>query len=689
MNSTLLIEIGVEELPPEAMRPLAQALADGLAQALTDTGLAHGRPTHYASPRRLGVAIADTAPATAAQRVEKAGPTLAIAFDARGHPTRAGEGFARSLGVSLAALEREDSSKGERLVYRACQPGRALADVLQEALPEVLRTLPIPRRMRWGEGQYSFVRPVHWLVGLHGAAVLPLALFGIAAGRATHGHRFHHPEPIALATADDYAGTLYQTGFVIAEPDARAARIVEQVQAGAQHCGGRALADTALIKEVNALVEWPVALTGTFESRFLVLPREVLIATLEDHQRYFPVEDAAGELMARFVTVANIDSLDSTQVIAGNERVLRARLADALFFWDYDRRVGLERRIEGLARVRFQQALGSLADKSQRVRTLVAELAALTGADPAPADRAAVLAKADLITEMVGEFPELQGVMGSYYAREAGEMPAVARAIAEQYAPAAAGAPIPASAIGRILGLADRLDTLAGIFALGKRPSGDKDPFALRRAALGVLRILIEAEIDLDLAAVLAQAVALQPIAAESETVTALWQFHVERLRGYYSEQGLPAGAFEAVAALAITHILDFDRRVHAAAAFAQRPEAAIVGSAHKRIRNILRRNADESIATLDDALLIETAEQQLAAAYRAIQQAVATAMAAGNYTRALAALAELDMPLDAFFQEVLVMSDKPALRHNRLALLRELDHLCRQVADLSCLVLP
>lgn len=689
MTATLLIEIGVEELPPKAMRPLADAFANGLAQALADAGLAHGTVTRYATPRRLAVSIAETESETESRTVEKAGPTLAIAFDDHGKPTRAGEGFARSVGVDLSALEHEDSDKGERLVYRAQEPGRPLSALLQAAVDSTLQKLPIPKRMRWGDFDHSFVRPVHWVVALHGRTVVPLEVFGITAGSSTPGHRFHHPQAIKLASATDYAKVLERDGHVVTDPDARAERILEQIGGVAAELGGQALIDDALVEEVTALVEWPVAIAGRFESRFLVLPREVLIATLQEHQRYFPVEDDTGELVAGFVTVANIDSLDMSQVIAGNERVIRPRLADALFFWNQDRRTGLDGYVGGLSRVSFQRSLGSLADKCGRVRSIAAWLAAAVDANPKTVDRAAVLAKTDLLTEMVGEFPELQGIMGRYYAREGGETAAVAQAIGEQYAPNAAGAPIARSAGGQILSMADRMDTLAGIFSIGKRPTGDKDPFALRRAALGILRTIIEAGLNLDLLELIEHAIAQQPVTSNADTVQELWLFHVERLRGYYNDRALPSGVFEAVAALEISDIADFDHRVQALSAFAPQPEAIIVGAAHKRIRNILQRNASEEAASeLNRNLITEPAEAQLAAACRRKQEKTRTAVDRADYRQALTELTELAEPLDAFFDQVMVMSDDPAQRQNRLALLRELDALCRQVADLSCLSL-
>jgi glycyl-tRNA synthetase beta chain len=688
MTATLLIEIGVEELPPKAMRALADAFADGVTGALSEAGLTLGATTRYATPRRLAVAIADTDETTQPIEVEKAGPTLAIAYDDAGKPTKAAEGFARSVGMSVDALEQEDSDKGKRLVYRATEPGKPIATLVQAAVDQALKRLPIPKLMRWGDSDAAFVRPVHWVVALHGNEIVPLSVFGESAGRRTYGHRFHHPDAIDLANADDYAEAL-NNAWVVVDPDNRKQRIVEQVGKAASSFGGEAVIDDGLVEEVTALVEWPVGIAGRFDERFLVLPREVLISTLQEHQRYFPIENNAGGLLAGFITVANIESRDVAQVIAGNERVVRPRLSDALFFWDQDRRQGLAHHVDGLARVTFQQSLGSLADKSARIAAAVKRLADPTGASLDIVQRAATLAKADLLTEMVGEFPDLQGRMGYYYAREDGEPAEVSDAIAEQYAPARAGADIAATPAGRALSLADRLDTLSGIFAIGRRPSGDKDPFGLRRAALGVLRTVIEAGLVLDLRAELAAALANQPVDAEADTLDALWMFHMERLRGYYQDQGIGSDRFEAIIGLDLVDLVDFDRRIHALDAFGRDSDAQTVCGAHKRIRNILRRNADEiAQADFNADALSEAAERDLAQAYLAQREVVVDAMKANDPGRALTALSALAKPLDAFFDQVMVMAEDASVRQNRLALLGELDDLCREVADISCLSL-
>ncbi len=689
MSATLLIEIGVEELPPKAMRALADAFAEGVVAGLDACGLDHGAMTRYATPRRLALSIARTAALTPARQVEKAGPAVAIAFDGNGVPTPAALGFARSCGVPVDALAEADSDKGPRLMYRGEEPGQPLEALLPGIVDKVLRQLPIPKRMRWGDSDAAFVRPVHWVVAMHGRQVLALSVFGIDAGNETFGHRFHHPEAIALEAADDYVAGLLSPGYVLADPDARKSTLLEQVADEAKRLDGLALVDDALAEEVTALVEWPVAISGRFDAEFLTLPREVLIATLEGHQRYFPVENAEGALVNGFVTVANLQSRDVDQVIAGNERVIRPRLADALFFWKQDCRLGLAAYAEGLDRVSFQRALGSLADKTKRVSDLAEWLAAQAPDDDrltdAAIEQAAKLCKADLLTEMVGEFPELQGIMGLYYALDAGLQPAVAKAIAEHYAPQSAGAPIAVSPAGRLLAVADRLDTLAGIFSIGKRPTGDKDPFALRRAALGVLRTLIEGGLSIDLKAAVGKAVLLQPVATEFDVGQVLLDFHLERLRGYYVDQGYTPEAFEAVAATGVTDMLDFDRRIAAVGLFVELPAAAVVCGAHKRARNLLKTN-DAHRRPVDSSLLTDANEQRLATALSRQEQAFEQALAGHDYSTALSSLAELAEPLDAFFDHVMVMTDDEALRHNRLALLAALDARCRQVADISCL---
>lgn len=682
-SATLLLELGTEELPPKALDRLAAAFAEAVAGGLDDAGIGRGEARALASPRRLAVSVSEVAARAPDREVEKLGPPASNAFDADGKPMQAAEGFARSCGVAVDDLETRATAKGERLAYTGTVAGRELSGLLPEIAASAVRSLPIPKRMRWGDSDAIFVRPVHWVVALHGSEVVDLALFGQRAGRETFGHRFLHPAAIALDRADEYADALRDPGRVLVEPAERRTVIREQVEARAAEVGGRPLIDEALLAEVAALVEWPAALAGHFEERFLALPREVLIATLEDHQRYFPVENNRGGLRPAFVAVANIESPEPARVIAGNERVIRPRLADALFFWERDRKRGLSALAEELERVTFQRELGSLADKAARVAALADRLAREFDVDPAPVARAAALAKADLLTDMVGEFPRLQGTMGRHYAAAAGEDEAVATALEEQYFPRAAGSPIPDSAAGRILALADKLDTLAGIFALGKRPSGEKDPFALRRAALGVLRIAIEGGLDLDLRTLLAEAVAAQPVSADRQAlVEELIGFHLERLRAYYLERGVAAEVFDAVAAHGLTNPRDFDRRVRAVRSFLEEAAAQTLCAAHKRIRNILKNTGNA--ARVDPKLLNEPAERELYEALERLRPEVAEHARTGDYATALHDMAALGGPVDAFFDQVLVMAEDEKIRANRLALLAALDEQCRAVADIS-----
>lgn len=686
MTATLLIELGTEELPPKALRRLADAFAAGIAAGLDAEGIARGAARALASPRRLAVAISGVAERADDRAEERLGPALIAAFDAHGEPTKAAQGFARSCGVAVGALERGTGAKGGRLAYRGRVVGQTLAELLPTILDATLKGLPIPKRMRWGGGDQAFVRPVHWLAALHGNVVLPLIVFGHRAGRNTYGHRFHHPAAIALAHADDYAVRLEEPGRVLVDMDRRRAAVHAGVVAAARESGGQIRPDNELLEEVSALVEWPVALAGGFDDRFLELPQEVLTATLEGHQRYFTVFGANDEMLARFVTVANIESRQPQQVIAGNERVVHPRLADALFFWDQDRHRGLAALVPGLARVSFQRELGSLAEKSRRVAGLAAWLAQELGADGDTVARAAALSKADLLTDMVAEFPELQGTMGRYYALAAGEPEAVATAIEEQYRPRRANDPIATSLAGRILGLADRLDSLAGAFALGQRPSGDKDPYGLRRAAVGVLRTLIEGGLELDLRTALKLAAQSQPSANECDaTADGLLAFHLDRLGGYYRDRGVDAAVFAAVAANGLGRPWDFDRRIDAVRGFVELAAAAKLCGAHKRIRNIVKRGGDGGGVIAAD-LLVEPAEKELNSALAATSTDVEGRRGRADYAGALARLAELQQPVDRFFDQVLVMSEDAALKRNRLALLAHLDALCRSVADISLL---
>ncbi|MGA7800063.1 MAG: glycine--tRNA ligase subunit beta [Gammaproteobacteria bacterium] len=681
----LLIEIGTEELPPKALRRLTLAFSEGVRKGLDQAGLLPEAVTSYGAPRRLAVLMQGVAEGQQDREAVRRGPALTAAFDADGCPSKAAEGFARSCGVAVEQLERLETDKGAWLVHRSMERGRATAELVPQIVEAALAQLPIPKRMRWGSREEEFVRPVHWVVLLFGDQLIEASVLGVAAGRHTRGHRFHHPEPIYLAEPAAYAPLLESEGHVLADMDARREAVRAQVMEAARDAGGRAVVDEDLLEEVTALVEWPVALHGSFDTRFLEVPAEALISSMQDHQKYFPVVDHTGSLMPHFVAVANLESRDPGQVRAGNERVIRPRLADAAFFWTQDRKHPLAERMAQLESVVFQERLGSVADKQQRVAALAARIATDMGDDSELARRAALLGKCDLVTHMVGEFPELQGVMGRYYAAHDGEPEAVALALDEQYMPRFAGDRLPASATGQALAIADRLDTLVGIFAIGQAPTGDKDPFALRRAAIGVLRIMVEQERDLDLYALLEQAAqALPPALQAQRAVPEVFDFLMERLRGYYLDTGVAADVFEAVRAVQPTRPYDFDRRVRACMEFRRLPEAEALAAANKRIRNILRKTEEAVPKGIDTALLQEAAEQALAHALGMLAAEVDPHFERGEYTEALRRLASLREPVDRFFDDVMVMAEDAALRGNRLALLEHLRDMFLRVADLS-----
>jgi len=712
-----LVEIGTEELPPKALRPLSEAFVAGLTAGLEKAQLLHAGVKGFATPRRLAVYVKRLAAAQPEQHLRRRGPPVSAAFDGSGAPTRAARAFAESCGASVEALERLDEGKGTFLFFVGTRAGESALQLLPTLIQTALDQLPIPRRMHWGAGQAMFVRPVHWVVMLFGREVVPATLLDTPSGRHTRGHRFHAPRPIALASPASYERTLGTRGFVVADFPTRRERIRVAVEAAAAQVNGRALMPDALLDEVTALTEWPVALAGHFEERFLSLPREVLISTLADHQRCFALEGPNGGLLPAFIAVSNIESREPERVRAGNERVVRPRLADAAFFWEQDRRRPLAAREAELDAVTFQAKLGSLGDKTRRVRQLAGNIAAAIGGSREEAERAARLCKCDLLTALVGEFPELQGVMGSYYAQADGEAEEVAVSIREHYLPRGAGDALPETRSGISLAIADKLDTLAGIFAIGEKPSGTKDPFALRRAALGVQRILIEKRLDLDLLAHISEAVAAvradlarvkaaqasapaaataAPTAAEgADPVTReVYDFLMERLRAYYLEGAAAAPQpgraavttemFDAVLATRPRSPLDFDARLRALSTFLDLPESASLTAANKRIANILRKAGTVPAPEVDVLQLRESAEVRLFDAMSAVRDSVATATAAREYAGALGWLAQLRPAVDAFFDQVMVMDENPRLRANRLSLLAQLQGLFAGIADLS-----
>jgi glycyl-tRNA synthetase beta chain len=683
-----LVEIGTEEMPPKALLPLMEAFGEQLEAGIVDARLAHGDVRAFASPRRLAVIVQGLAMAQDDRAVEQKGPPTRIAFDDDGKPTAAADAFAGKCGVSVDELERVQTDKGEWLVFNTVEKGRSAAELMPEIIERALGNLPIPRRMRWGAGDAEFVRPVHWVVLLHGDDVLEASIMGIEAGRETRGHRFHSSGPISITKPGDYLAALETEGHVIADFARRREMICEGVEAAAAQVGGTIVDGESLYDEVTSLVEWPVPIVGAFDEMYLELPREVVVSTLTGHQRYFPVADDSGTLLPYFVTVANLESKEPEQVIEGNERVIRPRLADAAFFWDSDRKKPLASREESLRDVVYQAGLGSLYDRSQRIARIGAWLAGELEIDKASVERAAALAKCDLLSGMVGEFPDLQGTMGRYYALSDGEPETVAAAIAEQYLPRFAGDDLPASDAGQIVAVAEKIDALAGVFSLGKKPSGNRDPFGLRRAALGIVRILIECSIDIDLKALIARAVDEQPkgkVAAD-ELAADLYGFITDRLRRYFLDRdtGLATETFDAVMVRKPASLVDFDRRLAAVQTFARLEQAESLAAANKRIANILRQAGDPQGLEVKEKRLELDAEKALYSALASAHDKVGPLLAERRYARVLSELADLRDPVDRFFDDVMVMADDEDVRLNRLALLSELRALFLDVADIS-----
>ncbi|QSR33413.1 glycine--tRNA ligase subunit beta [Marinobacterium iners] len=675
-----LVELGTEELPPKALKTLSDAFLNGITSGLDAAGIAYTTATPFASPRRLAVLISNIQPQQPDRSIEKRGPATQA-------PEKAVQGFAGSCGVSIDQLEVMETPKGSYYVYRGVEKGQSTAALLPEIISESLHKLPIPKRMRWGSSRTEFVRPVKWLVMLLGDEVVDAEVLGLKAGRKTRGHRFHYNHEIEIMVPADYQQTLLDTGKVIADFAARREIIREQVIREGERIGGTAQIDEDLLDEVTALNEWPVALTGRFEERFLDVPAEALISSMKENQKYFHALDAEGKLMPYFITLANIESKDPQQVIEGNEKVIRPRLADAAFFFDTDKKQPLEARIEKLKSVVFQQQLGTIYEKTQRIEGLAAAIANLIGGDSQYAQRAASLSKCDLMTDMVFEFTELQGLMGYHYALHDGEAEEVAQALDEQYMPRFAGDSLPSTRTGIALAIADRLDTLTGLFGINQPPTGSKDPFALRRAALGVLRIIVEHKLDIDLHELLSIAVAQhQDLPAAEGLADRVLDFMLDRFRAWYDDRGISAETFLSVHALRPTSPLDFDRRIDAVNHFRNLPEAATLASANKRVSNILTKQGGDISTDTNPSLLHEQAERELCEQLDAIEREITPLFERGEYRNALERLAQLRQSVDNFFDQVMVMADDEALKLNRLALLARLRRLFLGVADISLL---
>lgn len=707
MNSTsstrhadLLIEIGCEELPPKALDPLRIAWFEGMSKALQDANIEFdsAKSRSWSTPRRLALFFAATAASQADQDQERRGPALAAAYDAEGQPTPAALGFARSAGVDISELETLETDKGAWLVARSHVPGKALSELLYPLLEQTLKQLPIPRPMRWADHDFSFIRPVHWLVVLHGDAVLPGVLFGLSADRLTRGHRIHSPGPHSIAQADDYLEVL-KAAKVLADPVVRKQTIERMARAAA----ATVRIDSNLLDEINNLVEWPSAIACSFDAGFLSVPHKALIASMQDHQKFFPVAhvtadavvdsgadmDDRGGISNRFIAIANLDSADPDQVRQGFERVIRPRLADARFFLEQDQKQPLFDFSDGLNAVVFEKKIGTLGDKSRRMAAISEQLAADFNIEPDLAKRAAELSKCDLLTRMVGEFPELQGYMGRQYALHSGEDPAVAAAIEEYYQPRFAGDVIPASKAGQLLSLADRADTLVGIFAAELRPSGNKDPFALRRSALGLVRILLEAGLNIapgKLFRMAAEQFRRQGLVITEDLLTDLETFVLERARSYFRDAGIDTNVINAALTSGWTDLPDLTARMEALTRFMGQDSALSLAAANKRIGNILRKSENSFSTEIDKDNLVLEEEIQLFTEVVAAEKALKPLLDRADYGACLNELAGLRPVVDRFFDGVMVMDEDPDLQRNRLALLSRLKALFDDIADVSVL---
>ena len=684
-----LVELGTEELPPKALKKLSAAFTSGVEQGLRDLGLNFGDVVSFAAPRRLAIQITALEEQQADQEEVLYGPPAKIAFDADGNPTKAALGFASRAGADASELKTapdSDKKNAGKLMLERTIKGKQTTELLAGIVQNSLDKLPIAKRMRWGASRIEFVRPVQWLVMLFGNDVVDAEVLGMKAGNQSKGHRFHAPGQITINNPSEYEAKLREA-YVMASFAERGALIEKQVTAEGKKLGGDAIIDADLLDEVTALNEWPVALAGSFDEDFLRVPPEALVSSMKEHQKYFHVMKD-GQLLPNFITIANIESTDPAQVISGNEKVIRPRLADAAFFWDTDRKQPLESRFDKLKSVVWVNGLGTVADKAQRIGKLAGRLADEIGADKALTDRAAQLCKNDLVSNMVYEFADLQGLAGKYYAEHDGEPADVAAAMVEQYMPAFAGDELPTTQTGTLIALADRLDSLVGLFGTGQIPTGSKDPFALRRASLGVLRLLVEKEINIDLGTLIDWTIdsdwATTP---KADTKATLTEYLLDRFSAWYQDENIPTGVFQSVRALGITNALDINRRVQAVHQFNQLDAAEALAAANKRVSNILAKNGGDTVeATVNSDLLQQAEEKTLAQEVAAKQQTLEPLMANSDYSAALNELAGLRTAVDAFFDNVMVMADDDAVKNNRLALLKQLQGLFIGIADISVL---
>ncbi len=686
-EKTFLVEIGTEELPPKALRSLAESFAANFTAELDAAGLTHGVVSWFAAPRRLALKVASLAASQPDREVENRGPAVSAAFDAEGNPSKAAEGWARGCGITVDQAERLVTDKGEWLMYRAHVKGESAQALLPNMVSAALSKLPIPKLMRWGASDVQFVRPVHTVTLLLDDEVLPATILGIQSDRVIRGHRFMGEPEFTIDHADQYPQILLERGKVIADYNARKAKIQQDAEAAAAKIGGNADLSDSLLEEVTSLVEWPVVLTAKFEEKFLAVPAEALVYTMKGDQKYFPVYGTDGKLLPNFIFVANIESRDPHQIISGNEKVVRPRLADAEFFFNTDRKKRLEDHLPRLETVLFQQQLGTLRDKTDRIQALSGWIASQIGADVNHATRAGLLSKCDLMTNMVFEFTDTQGVMGMHYARHDGESEDVAVALNEQYMPRFAGDALPSSLVACAVAIADKMDTLAGIFGIGQHPKGDKDPFALRRAALGALRIIVEKNLPLDLQTLTEEAVRLYGSKlTNAKVVDDVVDFMLGRFRAWYQDEGYSVDTIQAVLANRPTRPADFDARMKAVSHFRTLDEAVALAAANKRVSNILAKANEPLNDEVHASVLKEDAEIRLALQVAVMRDKLQPLFAEGRYQEALVELAQLREPVDEFFEKVMVNADDAQVRINRLTLLSKLRELFLQVADISLL---
>jgi len=688
MNTeNLLVEIGTEELPPKSLRSLAEAFRSNLIAELDKAEIGYQSVRWFAAPRRLALEVTALADAQPDKQIEKRGPAVSAAFDADGNPTKAAQGWARANGIAVDQADRLKTDKGEWLLHTAEVKGQATVALIPAMVNTALQKLPIPKPMRWSDKETQFIRPVHTITMLYGAEVVAGEVLGLASGREVQGHRFMAQPRISIDHADNYLTTLEQQGKVIADFEARKALILADAQKAAAEIGGEADISDELLDEVSALVEWPVVLTATFEERFLAVPSEALVYTMKGDQKYFPVYDKQGKLLPNFIFVTNIVSKDPQQIISGNEKVVRPRLADAEFFFNTDRKRPLFDRLHELDSVLFQKQLGTLRDKTDRIASLARFIAESIGCDVAKTERAALLSKCDLMTNMVFEFTEIQGVMGMHYARHDGEDEQVAVALNEQYQPRFAGDQLPSSGVAQALAMADKLDSLVGIFGIGQPPKGDKDPFALRRAAIGVLRIIVEKNLPLDLEALVAKSIELFGDKLTAKNVQHdVVDFMLGRFRAWYQDEGMDVDVIQAVLARRPTQPADFDKRVRAVNHFRSLEAAESLAAANKRVANLLSKASDITLPEAAEALCQEDAEKTLLSQINKLEAELAPLFQTGDYQSALTELAALREPVDSFFDQVMVMAEDEALKLNRLAMLSKLSTLFLKVADISLL---